>query len=84
MFNPNESFTLAVLSKRAGVSAQAAAREAKQLEEWGVVKRGKTVSITIGNTKRVVTGKQKVDTWIANSASKHFRAVSSFVHEVSP
>jgi hypothetical protein len=84
MFNPNESFALPLLAKRAGVSPQTAAREARTLEEWGVVKRGKTMSITIGNTKRVVQGKQRVDTWIVDAGSKYFRALSSFVHEVSP
>jgi len=84
MFNPNESFTLPVLSKRAGVSLKATTREAKKLLGWGVVKKGKTVSITIGKTKRVVKGKQRIDTWAVNTEWKHLRALSSFVHEVSP
>lgn len=84
MFNPNESFTLPVLAKRAGVSLKAATREAKKLVDWGVVKRGKTVSITIGKAKRVVKGKQKIDTWAVNMEWKHLRALSSFVHEISP
>lgn len=84
MFNPNESFTLPVLAKRAGVSLKATTREAKKLAEWGAVKKGKTVSIVIGNTKRVIKGKQRVDTWMVNTDWKHARALSSFVHEVSP
>lgn len=85
MLNQNESFTLPVLAKRAGVSPQAAAREAKALEEWGIVKKGKTVSITIGkDVKRVIKGKQRVDTWTMDHDHKYVRAVSSFIHEVSP
>ena len=84
MFNPNESFTLPVLAKRAGVSLKAATREAKKLVDWGVVKKGKTVSIVVGNTKRVIKGKQKIDTWMVNTDWKHVRALSSFVHEISP
>jgi len=84
MFNPNESFTLPVLAKRAGVSLKAATREAKKLAEWGAVKKGKTVSIVVGNSKRVIRGKQKVDTWMVNAEWKHARALSSFVHEISP
>lgn len=84
MFNPSESFTLPVLAKRSGVSLKTTVREAKKLADWGVVKKGKTVSITVGNTKRVIKGKQKIDTWAVNMEWKHLRALSSFVHEISP
>jgi len=85
LLNPDESFTLELLSKRAGVSVEIAKREAKTLLEWGVVRRGKTVSITVGKGERarVVTGKQKKDTW-ANRDFAHFPALSVFVQELAP
>lgn len=85
MFNPAEPFTLPALSKRAAVSSQAAAREIRALEAMNIVKKGRQMSITLANgTKRVVSGRQKVYTWTVNPEFKHLRAVSSFVHEVSP
>lgn len=85
LFNPNEPFTLATMAKRAGMSAQAVAREMKVVEAMGIVKRGKRLSITLSNgSRRVVSGKSKVDTWAINADFKHLRALSSFVHEVSP
>lgn len=85
MFNQDESFALPLLAKRAGVSVQAASREAKKLTAWGIVKKGKTISISIGGSKkRIIKGKQKNDTWIVNQDFKYIRAVASLVHEVSP
>lgn len=85
MFNPAEPFTLAALSKRAAVSKVAATKEVRVLEQLGVVKRGKQMSITLANgTKRVVSGQSKVPTWTLNTEFKHIRALSTFVHEVSP
>lgn len=85
MFNPSEPFTLPALSKRAAISPQAAAREVKVLEALDIIKKGRQMSITLANgTKRVVSGKQKVYTWTVNPDFKQLRALSSFVHEVSP
>jgi len=85
MFNPLEQFTLALAAKRTKLSVKSAGRELKELEKLGVLKKGKTMSIMLGNgTKRVVKGKQKVDMWMVNENFKHLRALSLFVHEVSP
>jgi hypothetical protein len=85
MFNPGEPFTVAALAKRAGISRPAAEREVKAMEHLGIVKKGRQMSITLANgTKRVVSGKQHVPTWVVDAEFKHLRALSSFVHEVSP
>jgi len=86
VLNPNESFTLPVLAKRAGVSLTSATHEARKLREWGIVKRGKTIAITIGKgeQKRTVSGKQRVDTWIADENFSHLSSLSVFVRELSP
>jgi hypothetical protein len=85
MFNPTEQFTLALAAKRTKTTPATATRELKVLEKLGVVRKGKTLTITLGNgTKRKVERKQKVETWTVNESFKHLRAVSAFVHEVSP
>lgn len=72
-------------AKRAGVSPQAAARELKALEKWGIVQKGKSASITLGNgSVRKVDAKTKVDTWVFDAEFPHARAVSSFVRDISP
>ena len=84
MFNPKEQFTLTLAAKRTKLSVKIAARELKALEKLGVLKMGK-MSITLGNgTNRVVKAKQKIDTWSVNENFKQLRAISIFVHEVSP
>ncbi len=85
LFNQTEPFTLASAAKRTGLSPLAVAREIKALEHIGIIKKGKQLSIVLANgSKRVVKGKQKVDTWTVDQSFKHLRAVSSLVHEVSP
>jgi len=84
-FNPNEPFTLGSIAKRAAVSLANAKKELTTLEAMGVVKRGKNMSVVLANgTKRLVKGKSKMDTWTLNTELKQIRAVSAFVHEVSP
>jgi hypothetical protein len=85
IFDPEKTYALKDAAKRAGISPQAAGREIKVLEKWGVVEKGKTLSIMLGNgTKRVVQGKQKTETWALAPGFSHLRALSTFVHEVSP
>ena len=49
------------------------------------VKPSRSVSITLANkSKRTIKGAAKVSAWTTNSDFKHLRAVSSFIHEVSP
>jgi hypothetical protein len=85
VFDPERPYPIKDVAKRAGISAQAAARELKVLEKWGVVKKGKQMSITLANgTAREVQAKVKVDAWALDPEFKHSRAISSFVHEISP
>ena len=85
IFNQNETFTLGVAAKRAGVSSKTAQREVKALEKMGVLKRGRHITITLANgTKRQVKGTSKIPTWVINQDFKQLRAISGFVHEVSP
>lgn len=84
IFNQNEPFTIKLAAKRAGVSVVSAEKEVKALARMGVLKKGR-VSIKLANgSKREVKGSQKTATWIVNQNFKHLRAISGFVHEVSP
>lgn len=97
LFNPNEVLTTAFAAKRAGVSAAAVTQEAKALEVLGIVKRGKVAKAPVKvAVKKVATkkkGKKVVKkvatpnfevTYTLNPEFVHMRALSSFVHEVSP
>jgi hypothetical protein len=85
VFNPNEVMTLSDIQKRSGVSAKAALKEVKGLIKLGMVKPSRSVQITLANkSKRKVKGNAKVSAWQTNQEFKHLRAVSSFIHEVSP
>lgn len=85
IFNQNEPFTIGVAAKRAAVSIPAAEREIKALEKMGVLKKGRFITITLANgSKRKVKGTSKIPTWVVNPEFKHLRAISGFVHEVSP
>jgi len=84
IFSPTELFTLPTVAKRSGAPLKAVAKEIKALEDIGIIKKGK-LTITLANTsKRLVSGKQKEQTWHFNTDFKHGRALSKFVHEVSP
>ena len=85
VFNPHDVMTLADMSKRSGVAPKAALKEIKALMKIGVVKQSRSVSITLANkTKRTVNGNAKIEAWATNNDFKHLRAISSFIHEVSP
>src|SRR6478609_8203795 len=84
LFNMNEPMTAFVAAKRAGISPKAALKEMKKLADWGIVKKGRLISITLPRTKRTVTGKIKMDTWAINQNFKHLRGLSLFIHEVAP
>lgn len=83
VFSPSEAFTLALAAKRSGAPLKAVSKELKSLEDLGVIKKGKFM-ITLKSGKKVAAGKQKEQTWILNEEFKHARAISKFVHEVSP
>lgn len=85
IFNQNEPFTIKLAAKRVGVAVPTAQKEIKALEKMGILKRGRLVSITLANgTQREVAQKTKLPTWVLNQDCKHLRAISGFVHEVSP
>lgn len=85
VFDPEHSLPLKDAGKRAGISPQVAAREIKVLETWGVVRKGRSTSITLGNgTVRKVTAATKVETWEFNAEFKHVRQLTAFVQEISP
>lgn len=85
IFNHEEPFSVPLAAKRAGVSAETAAREVKALEKLGIIKKTKQVAITLANgTKRTIKASQKVPMWMLDQDFKYLRAVTGFVHEVSP
>lgn len=84
IFNQNEPLTIQLAAKRAGVSVASAEKEIKVLEKQGVLKRGRLVIKLSNGSRREVKGKQKIATWIVDQDFKHLRAISGFVHEVSP
>jgi len=84
VFNQGEPFTAALAARRAGVSLVNATKEIQGLERMGILKKGKTLSILVAGGQKEVKAKQKVPTWIVDAGFRHLRAVSGFVHEVSP
>lgn len=84
ILNAEEPMTLAVAAKRAAVSPKAAAKEVRKLVALDIVKKGKHMTIKVGKERRAVRGSIKVDTWVADSSFKYFRALASFIHEISP
>lgn len=85
IFNPNDAMTLTDLKKRSGVSPAAIKQEIRTLTKMGIVKSARAVSITLANTsKRTIHGASRVAAWQTNQDFKHLRAVSNFIHEVSP
>lgn len=85
VLDAERSFPLKDAAKRAGISPQAAAKEIKSLESWGVVKKGKSTTVVLSNgTARKVSAVAKVETWAFDPGFKYARALSSFVREISP
>lgn len=85
IFNQNEPFTMKLAAKRAGISATSAEKEIKALDKMGVIKKGKQLTVKLANgSKKQVKRAQKEFTWTINQDFKHLRAISGFVHEVSP
>ena len=85
LFNQTEPFTLPQAAKRAGISANVAAKELKGLEQFAIIKK-KIVKLPAQPSK----GQKKSEraksesVWSINTAFKHYVALSKFVHEVSP
>ena len=87
LFNQSEAFTLAALTKRAGVSLQAVRREVKKLEALGIARKGKPGGRLMKLAVVKVAGKkkpQKEDAWQTNLDFKHLRPLTAFIHEISP
>ncbi|HEV3245261.1 MAG TPA: hypothetical protein VG102_02810, partial [Candidatus Paceibacterota bacterium] len=64
VFDAERSFPIKDAAKRAGISLQGAGKEIKILETWGVVKKGKFTTVTLGNgSARKVSATTKVETW---------------------
>ena len=78
-FNSTSSFTLAETAKRAGVSSQTTAKEIQWLEKVGIIKKPAGRKAARGRKDA-----DKKDVWTLNQSFKHMRAISQFVHEVSP
>ena len=87
IFNNTESLTLALASKRVGISPQAAIHALRELEHLGIIVKSKQPPMpTLRNGKLVKkTSAQKSEpVWTTNTEFEHFRAISNFVHEASP
>lgn len=83
-----EPLTVVQLAKRSGLSTRATNREIKILEKLGIIKKGKPVQAKrIGKGargKKAGHGVKQESTWSLDSEFKYLRALSSFIHEVSP
>ncbi len=82
ILNKAEVFTVTQVAKRSGVSSASVEEEIKSLEQLGIVKKEK-FSIDVGAVRKIA-GKQNIQTWGFDSASKYSASLSRFVHEVSP
>lgn len=87
IFDQSSVFTAAQVSKRAGVSLAMAQLEIKVLTKLGVIK-GRSIAHVADPEKKPKSGKKLVrkfeKVWFVDPNFKHLRALSAFVHEVSP
>lgn len=87
IFDQSGVFSLAQVSKRAGVSAAMAKLEIQVLTKLGIIK-GRSIAVTAMPTNGAKASEkfarkfEKV--WFIDPDFKHLRALSAFVHEVSP
>ena len=91
VMNQSSKFTQAQIAKKAGISLGVVAREIKVLKDMGIIKKGKLEAVKrtseIPRHKRErasLHSKKSKPVWQFDEKFKHARAVSSFVHEVSP
>ena len=92
IFSQSETFTLSQAAKRAAASPKVALKEIKALEQIGIIKTAKSAGKENVKTARKTKKKKKASkktfkfeaVWLLNLDFKHLRALSSFVHEVSP
>lgn len=83
LFSPEHMLALKDAAKRSGTTARAAAREIKALENLGIVKKGKAISIALKSGKKI-SAQTKTDVWSANHDFPHYAALQRFVRETSP
>jgi len=90
MFNQSDVYTAVQIAKRSGVKGKSVMQEIKSLEKLGIIKKGKSTSDKSAKTarksrqNRKTAGAKSESTWLLDPGFKHLRALSSFVHEVSP
>jgi len=85
VLSPLETFTVDNAAKRADVPLDSAVKEIRDLEEIGVLKKGRVTITLANNSRRVIRAKQqKKNTWLFNQDFKYARPLSSFVHEIDP
>lgn len=85
IFDQTEFFTLTKAAKRAGISQEMAKKELKALESLGIIKKKQGKVVKVGKKGKKGKKAAKAETlWGVNPDFKHLRALSSFLHEVSP
>lgn len=89
VLNPNDSFSLDLLAKRAKASPAAIARELKALDAAGVTKSVKhqvpvLAKSQAGKGSKKQAAKKVELMWQSNLEFRYARALSVFVHEVAP
>jgi hypothetical protein len=90
VFNGPEAFTLVQIAKLSGMGVKAAAREVRSLENIGIIKKIKSTggkkkeNSGMSRGKKPESVKKTESTWTLASEFKHLRALSLFIHEVSP
>lgn len=89
VFNQSEPLTLAQAAKRGGVSSQVAAREIRALEALDIIRKSRSAPAPKA-AWRLSKKKPKQSTvkteaaWGLDPEFKYSRALSMFIHEVSP
>lgn len=87
IFDQSGVFTDMRIAKRAGVSLATAKLEIRVLSKLGIIK-SRTIMVTPHVAKRAKNAKKslgkKEQVWFLDQGFRHLRALSSFVHEVSP
>jgi len=87
IFDQSSVFTMVQVSKRAGVSLAMAKLEVKVLTNLGIIK-GRSIEIIDDQSPKKKPAKKSArkleKVWFVDPNFKHLRALSSFVHEVSP
>lgn len=89
VFDPSGVFTIPQITKRSGVSSATAELELKELERLGIITSRNIVFPTQTATTNRKSSKQKLahkseKVWFLDPNFKHLRALSAFVHEISP